>query len=681
MAYLLAGGLAVGCYLLVPPLAGNKWLFELVGLSAAVAIAVGVVHHRPRPVLPWLLFIAAQVLFVTGDFFYYTFELSFPSPADGAYLAYYPLQAAGILLLIRCRTPGRDYASLLDALIISVGLGLLSWVYLISPYTHGSDESFWSRVVSMSYPTMDVLLFAVAVRLMIGRGARPLAFYLLGASILCLIVTDVVYGSIELAGSYIGGSWLDAGWMATYLLWGAAALHPSMREMSRRASTSDVSLRVTRLVLLAAATLVAPTTMMIDHWWPTDGFNVFGMAVVSSVLFVLVLLRMWGLVSSLREAVGRHDRAERRETTLRRAATALTAASDRESIRHAAQEGARALLQPLAEAHVAVEILDDQVPPSLVSVSTEHIVTVSLSTQAATFGRLVVRSTEPVPTDVKTGLSTLGAQVAMALESAALTESLSLQRSEARVGALVQNSSDVIMVLDAASVIRYVTPSVVRTLHYDPADLVGRPFSSLLARSEHASAQDLEAWLAPDSAEGARAEWRVRRGDGHFTDVEAVSTDLLENPSVKGVVVTIRDITDRKALEAGLQRHIQELEELDRIRSDFVATVSHELRTPLTSIIGETEMLIDGDYGDLSAGQARGMDVISRNGDRLLTLIQDLLTLGHIETSTLNLRYQPTSVTRLVEEVRSQVGPLAAEKSLGPRAHLLPEHRHRAGGP
>ena len=104
--YLLAGAAAVCCYLVVPPFANSTWLFQLVGLSAAAAITVGVRRYRPQPVLPWVLFIVAQVVFVAGDFFYYTFDLAFPSAADGLYIAYYPLQAAGLLLLIRRRNPG-----------------------------------------------------------------------------------------------------------------------------------------------------------------------------------------------------------------------------------------------------------------------------------------------------------------------------------------------------------------------------------------------------------------------------------------------------------------------------------------------------------------------------------------------------------------------------------------------
>ena len=662
--YLLGGALALGAYVALPPLLGSAWLFELVGLSAAAAILVGVARHRPRPVTPWVLFVVAQVLFVAGDHLYYTYDLAFPSFADGLYLAYYPAQVAGLLLLIRCRTPGRDAASLLDATIITVGLGLLSWVYLIEPYTHESEESSLSRVVSMTYPAMDVLLLAVAVRLLIGNGARPRALYLMAASILCLIVTDVMYGAIELGGSYSLGSWLDAGWMASYLLWGAAALHPSMRELSGRASGAGAQLSGTRLLLLAAATLVAPATLLANSRWPIDGFSVPVAAGTAAALFVLVLVRMLGLVANLQDAVSRHERAERRETSLRHAATALTVATDREHIQRVAGEGGRDLAHGLAGVDLAVEIWDGRAPTGGVPQDPSGAVVVPLATQAADYGRLVVTSAAPVPTDVLEGLQTLGAQVALALEGAALSEGLNRQRSEARVGALVQNSSDVIMVLDAGLTIRYVTPSVTRELGHRPEALLGTPLPSLVAPSEQAAATDFYRRLVSHSLDSARAEWRMRRGDGEFTDVETLSTDLLENPSVQGIVVAARDITERKALEAGLQHHVRELEELDRIRSEFVATVSHELRTPLTSIIGKVEMLVDGDHGDLAPGQALSLGVIGRNSARLLVLIEDLLTLSHIETSTLNLQLEPTCVARLVDGVRGQVEPIAAAQAV-----------------
>jgi signal transduction histidine kinase/DNA-binding response OmpR family regulator len=390
-----------------------------------------------------LLFILAQVLFISGDFFYYTYDLSFPSFADGLYIAYYPLQVAGLVLLIRSRTPGKDWPSLLDALIISVGFGLLSWIYLIEPYTHDADGDRLSSLVSMAYPAMDLLLLAVAARMVIGKGSRPPAFYLLAASILCLVLTDVVYGAIELDGSYGMGSWLDVGWMSAYLLWGAAALHPSMLEMSARAPVTSASLSGGRLLLLAAATLIAPATLIANSQWPIAGFDVPVAAAASAVLFVLVLVRMLGLVSSLKDAVGRHERAERRETILRHTAMALTAASNTGDIRHAIIEGARDLTQGLENVDIEVEVGESQPLTQPVSLAPAGCVVVVLSTQASVYGRLVVKSTSPVPTDVVDGLHTLGAQVALALESAARKQAevaLAAARDAALEGSRLKSS-------------------------------------------------------------------------------------------------------------------------------------------------------------------------------------------------------------------------------------------------
>ena len=72
---------------------------------------------------------------------------------------------AGLLLLIRRRSPGRDWASLVDAAIVTIGLGLLSWVFLISPYTHDASLHLGTKLVSIAYPLGDILILGVAVRI------------------------------------------------------------------------------------------------------------------------------------------------------------------------------------------------------------------------------------------------------------------------------------------------------------------------------------------------------------------------------------------------------------------------------------------------------------------------------------------------------------------------------------
>jgi len=661
--YLIAGAVAVCCYLVVPPFAGRSWLFEGVGLSAAAAIVVSIVRNRPSPVLPWVFFAVAQVLFVGGDFFYYTFDLAFPSPADGLYLAFYPVQAAGLILLIRRRSPGLNLANLLDALIVAFSAGLVSWLFLVDPSTYDTGAGMMSSLVSGAYPVMDVLLLGVGAFLVVGTGSRPPAFYLMAASIACLVVTDTVYTAIELAGSYQMGSVLDAGWMASYLLWGAAALHPSMRQLSKPAPAPATrpSLTTNRILLLAGAVLIGPSTVVVDALRPVSGFDVPVAVAGSVVIFAMALARVLGLVADLREAIERHERAERRETILRHAATGLTAAPDREYVRLAALEAALALTRDVPDADVHVDLDDSR---GKRRGAPDGAVVVSLATRAVPYGELVVTSGTPVPPDVVDALETLGAQVALAIEAVALGEGLSERRSEARVAALVQSSSDLIMLVDSELRIRYVTPSVADHLGHQPDELIGTLATTLADRADQPLVADFYTKMAQSPGKSITAEWRMKRADGALTHFEATVTNLLADPSVRGIVVTAHDITERKALEVGLKRQVEELEEFDRIRTDFVATVSHELRTPLTNIIGEVELLEDGDRGELTDCQAHGVDVINRNSRRLSTLIEDLLTLSEVESGTLVLHPQPTPVATLVQDVGNRMAPAAEAKSV-----------------
>lgn len=106
------------------------------------------------------------------------------------------------------------------------------------------------------------------------------------------------------------------------------------------------------------------------------------------------------------------------------------------------------------------------------------------------------------------------------------------------------------------------------------------------------------------------------------------------------------------------------LQELNRVKTDFVSSVSHELRTPLTSILGYVEILNDGFGGGLSDEQARMMAIVGRNAERLLGLIEELLLMGSLESGTLKLSLAPVSVRALLDDAYQAVLPGLAERSL-----------------
>src|SRR6185436_10413184 len=87
-----------------------------------------------------------------------------------------------------------------------------------------------------------------------------------------------------------------------------------------------------------------------------------------------------------------------------------------------------------------------------------------------------------------------------------------------------------------------------------------------------------------------------------------------------------------------LQEAFDRLRELDRLKSNFLGVVSHELRTPLTSIIGYSEMLVEGIAGPLTADQAKFVGTIHEKGEQLLQLIMSLLDLSKLESGTMSLR-------------------------------------------
>ena len=192
------------------------------------------------------------------------------------------------------------------------------------------------KLTSIAYPLGDLLLGGMIVRLAVGRGSRTPAFYLLVGSVFALLLTDSKYAYILVTSTYNGsGSGLDLGWQLFYLLWAAAALHPSMRSLSEPGGENIDRLQRTRLVLLSAATLMVPMVRSIELFrgHAPDEPVLIGAAVV---IYLLVAMRMSGLVV-------RHEQAERRERALREVGAKFVAAGDADAIRAAAADAISAV--------------------------------------------------------------------------------------------------------------------------------------------------------------------------------------------------------------------------------------------------------------------------------------------------------------------------------------------------
>ncbi len=146
---------------------------------------------------------------------------------------------------------------------------------------------------------------------------------------------------------------------------------------------------------------------------------------------------------------------------------------------------------------------------------------------------------------------------------------------------------------------------------------------------------------------GAPRSWT----DGELSVVEAVCRELAAALGQALVYDQERQLVVR-------------LKELDQAKSDFVSSVSHELRTPLTSIMGYAEMLRDGEAGELTGEQDGMLAVVERNTERLLALIEDLLTLSRIESGAFRVTLSPVDVGEVVRRAVPAFAPEVAERRI-----------------
>jgi diguanylate cyclase (GGDEF)-like protein/PAS domain S-box-containing protein len=143
-------------------------------------------------------------------------------------------------------------------------------------------------------------------------------------------------------------------------------------------------------------------------------------------------------------------------------------------------------------------------------------------------------------------------QVITVRENVRLLADTAARQNEARFRSLVQHSSDVIMVTRPNGTMRFVSPSASRVFGYEPSALLGRPLATLLHPADRDRATQLFADVVAGPGVIGPVEWRFRQADGSWLHAEILATNLLGDPTVRGVVLNTRDVSERKRLEEQL---------------------------------------------------------------------------------------------------------------------------------
>lgn len=273
-----------------------------------------------------------------------------------------------------------------------------------------------------------------------------------------------------------------------------------------------------------------------------------------------------------------------------------------------------------------------------------------------------------------------------------------LRNSEARTRLLLNSTAEAIYGIDIEGNCTFANPACVDLLGYvSVGHMLGLNMHYLI----HHSYEDYSPQLAEDFPvnktlnKGSREHrddnviWRI---DGDCFPAEYWSFPVFNDSQVVGAVVTFFDITERKASEAELKFHRDNLEEqveqrtkelrlardqardASKVKSEFLANMSHELRTPMNSIIGFTGRVIKKSENKLDTRQLKNLHTVERNAHHLLDLINSLLDLSKIEAGKMEAHAEELELSLLIQEVFGLSQSLLEDKPIVLKMQL-PEER------
>ena len=220
----------------------------------------------------------------------------------------------------------------------------------------------------------------------------------------------------------------------------------------------------------------------------------------------------------------------------------------------------------------------------------------------------------------------------------------------ARTKAIVDTIVDGVITISEKGLIETVNPATERIFGYQSEELQGRNVSMLMPapyREEH------DGYLANYRNTGERKiigigrEVQGRRKDGSTFPLELAVSEMIVNGE-RMFTGIVRDISERKETEEKLRAAMQRVHE-QRIKDEFIATVSHELRTPLTSIKASLELIAGGAAGELPDNANMLVGIASKNSERLLMLINDILDISKLESEKMQFHFQDIPVAQFID--------------------------------
>lgn len=517
-------------------------------------------------------------------------ENPFPSYAEIPAILGYICLIAACTSFWRLRSRRRDREAALDGLLLAAATAVVVFSAILSDYLRDESIAGWTRAGNVLYSALTLTLLGHIARLAVGPGTRNGSWRLLAVSSSLLLTNDIL-----LLLDSTGSVWaLEAATVTTSLalvLGAAAFLHPLAPALVEAPEYKEPRLTAVRLIMLAAALLTLPAALLaalIRDTAPDLPVLVTGSAALAVVSLVRISLlfrakeRVAGLEAALSDS-GRELLDASTGSEIAVAASKTIRLVVGESSRYAAiigtPDATRHLVVRVGDSDTA-EILtieaDDDDPDllDLMAVSPDQADLVDLELgDRGRFGRIVVEVEGEVDTAYSLALRTMSAQIAQALASLRLAESRFARRAEQRLSALVEQSSDLVLIVGPAGRVQFASPNASRVLGVGAKEMIDSDPAALCHPEEAMHLRELLRSPSTSDEVSVAAEFRLQTSLGNYRWFDITTRDFSENPEVGGVVLTARDVDETRAAKLGLQRSEQWFRGLVQNSSDVIAVL------------------------------------------------------------------------------------------------------------
>jgi PAS domain S-box-containing protein len=606
----------------------------------------------------WLLVAVAWSFELVADLLLALYDLilgdpTFPSAADGAFLAFYPLLLVALLQVPHGNVSrSRRVRIALDFATILIGGATAVWYFLLGPLVAEGGEAPLEAIVSISYPVGDVLLLG-ALALVLVRGSpealrAPLRW--LAAGLVVLICADTIYGAAQLHGTYSPGDPVDA----LYVLMAAPFVLAAARQGIVQASDprtrvegpAEVSLRIDWLpfgaMLVGFGLLLA--TQWQDKFFPDLSLLFFAIA-----LAALAAARQHFAQIELRQLQGRV------QTIVDSVAEGIVTFDERGTI---------VWVNPAGETYFGAgpgELAGERVDSLFEGVSWKEMAPMvgtdgkpgpAIGKRTKFTGRRrdgAIFPAEIVVTEARLDGERVMISIGQDVSDRVRAET-ALKESERRFRGIFDSAGIGI----AFSAFAGGRPRIVdanaafmNMLDYSLEELLGNDFSLITHPDDLADLAALDGEVR-DGADHIAREQRCMRKDGGLIWV-ALTVSILrdEDGEPSFAIGMLQDVTARK--------------EAERVKDEFVSVVGHELRTPLTSIRGSLGLLGGGVLGELPPEARQMTEMAISNTDRLVRLVNDILDIERIDAGRIDIQPAPIPAGELVAQSVKVVQAAAEE--------------------